>query len=296
MSKTDKHFNELRLPAMILTAALVLSACNLPGSQAASTQIPALPFPTALATGAPVLASSTPMVIPPTSAPAATATSLPPTAVPTAVPPQPNAIPGAVRVNFATGATAGIVQGQIQPGHVVNYLVGASRNQPLIISADSPNHDVTFSVLGLKDGLTLLPASQQASSWQTMLTVSQDYLVQVIAGASQENFTLNIITPARVNFDPGTDTTLLKGTTPGGWNVSYVLRASAGQRMDLNLYAPAGNAVLSIYGYQDGQPYLRYVVEQTTFGMKLPATQDYIIQVVPRAGAVASYSLSITIN
>jgi hypothetical protein len=51
-----------------------------------------------------------------------------------------------------------------------------------------------------------------------------------------------------------------------------------------------------MYGYQDGQPYLRYVVEQTAFDMTLPATQDYIIQVVPRAGAVADYDLTVEIK
>ena len=166
-----------------------------------------------------------------------------------------------------------------------------------MITADTPNHDVIFSVTGLGDGIVLLDPSLKLYSWQTMLTVTQDYLVQVKSlGSSAELFTLNVITPARVKFDVGSDTTLLKDSTPGGWNVSYVLRASAGQRMVLNLYPPDGNVVLSMYGYQDGQPYLRYVTEQTTFGMVLPATQDYIIQVVPRAGAVVDYSLGITIK
>jgi hypothetical protein len=47
--------------------------------------------------------------------------------------------------------------------------------------------------------------------------------------------------------------------------------------------------VLSFYGCQDGQPYLRYVVEQNTFSMVLPATEDYIIQVVPRGGEPHSH-------
>ena len=129
-----------------------------------------------------------------------------------------------------------------------------------------------------------------------MLAKTEDYLVQVYAGATTENFTLSIITPARIVFDPGAVTAQRSGSTPGGLNVAYVLRANAGQKMDLQLTAPDGNAVLSVYGYQDGQPYLRYVVEQTSFTMTLPATEDYIIQVVPRAGAVAPYTLKIKIQ
>ena len=301
MLRTGRFLIGYKLQILILTTALILTGCNLPVGKVAPTEIPTLAFPTSQPTNPPAILTPTPISLPPTTAATEPATANPPTNIPpTTVPPtvrvQPTTIPGAVRISFDTGATAGIAQGEINPGQVLKFLVGAAQGQPLIISTDSPNHDVTFSVVGLKDGKTLLDASQRLSSWQTMLTVTQDYLVQLMGAGSQENFTLNVITPARINFDPGTDTTLLMGSTPGGWDVSYVLRASAGQRMDLNLYAPNGNAVLAVYGYQDGQPYLRYVTESTTFGLKLPATQDYIIQVVPRAGEVATYSLGITIK
>jgi len=213
-----------------------------------------------------------------------------------AAPPRPTTIPGAVRINFDTGATSDVVEGVIQPGQVMNFLVGAAQGQPLMVSTNSYNNDVTFSVKGLQDGKILLDASQKFSSWQTMLSVTQDYLIQVIGGASKENFSLNVITPARISFDPGAISAVRKGTTPNGLDVSYILRANANQQMDLSLDAPDGNAVLSVYGYQDGQPYLRYVVESTTFSLKLPASQDYIIQVVPRAGGVAQYTLNITIK
>jgi hypothetical protein len=210
--------------------------------------------------------------------------------------PQTPIVPLPVRINFATGATAGIVTGQIQTSQILNYMVGADQNQPLIISVNSANNDVTFAVIGMYDGKILVSQAQKISSWQTMLDVSQDYLVQVIGGAANENFTLNINTPARVNFDPGAISATRKGLTPGGLNVGYIVRASAGQQMDLNLQGPAGDVVLSVYGYQDGNPYLRYVVEATTFSLKLPATQDYIIQVVPRAGQVINYTLTISIQ
>lgn len=288
-----------RLLVLFLAAALALSSCNLPGNLS-PTPIPELPFPTAEATSAPILLTPTEMTLPPTAnAPTASPpTAEPPTAVPpTSAPPEPTAIPGAIRINFATGATAGVIEKEIQPGQVLNYLVGASAGQPLMISVNTPNHDVIFSVKGLKDGISLLDASMNLYSWQTMLAVTQDYLIQLKSlGTSTENFSLNVITPARINFEPNAISAIRQGSTPGGWNVSYVLRASANQTMDLTLDAPAGNAVLSMYGYQDGQPYLRYVVEQTSFSMVLPATQDYIIQVVPRAGENANYKLTVTVR
>jgi hypothetical protein len=302
MKKNAATFNKYRLPALMLAAMLIITGCNLPVGQTAPTAVPSLSFPTAAPTTNPIIVTSTQSPPQPTLALPEPTTAVPNTAVPaTALPPvaapaQPTSIPGAVRINFDTGATSDIVEGQIQPGQVMNFLVGAGQGQPLTVSTNSYNNDVTFSVTGLKDGKILLDASQKLSSWQTMLSVTQDYLIQVIGGASKENFSLNVITPARINFDPGAISAVRKGTTPNGLNVEYVLRANANQQMDLNLDAPDGNAVLSVYGYQDGQPYLRYVVEATTFSLKLPASQDYIIQVVPRAGGVAKYTLTVTVK
>ena len=56
------------------------------------------------------------------------------------------------------------------------------------------------------------------------------------------------------------------------------------------------DAVLTVWGFDDGQPYLRYVTEQTTFSMKLPAAEDYMIGVYPRAGAVVPYTLTVKIQ
>ena len=293
--------------AVIILCLLLLGACNMPSGASAPTKAPELVFPTVAPSAAPQIVTPTTGASSPTatSAPAVisnTATSVPPTSKPptpipaTAAPAATAIVPNPVRINFATGATTGVVENTIQPGQVQNYLVGASQSQPLLISSDSPNHDVTFSVIGLSDGKTLLHQADKSSSWQTLLTVTQDYLIQVYGGAGQENYTLSVSTPARVIFDPGAISATRKGTTPGGYNVAYVLRANLNQQMDISLNAPAGAAVLSVYGYQDGTPYLRYVVEQTTFSLKLPATQDYIIQVVPRAGAVTDYSITFTIK
>ena len=284
-------FRWMRFLAIWAAILLATVACAATGTQ--PTSIPISVVATAAAQTAQAalpLASSTPeaTAIPPTlTALLITATS-PATAVPA---PTRTRLPAGVRINFATGATAGIVEGQILQGQVKDFVLGAAAGQPLILSVDSPNHDVTLSVTGQSDGVVLLPASKQLSSWQTMLTKTQDYLIQLGGAAGTENFTLNVATPARVSFEPGAISAQRIGFTAGGLVVSYVLRANAGQKMTLKLDAPDGNAVLSVYGYQDGQPYLRYVAEAVSFDMSLPASEDYIIQVYPRAGAVARYTL-----
>ena len=282
-----------KLPYLISLAAclLLLTACAGP---------PTLAIPTLAQTDTPV---PTPVMVTATLVPT---TPAPPTAVPpTAVPPTPTFPPtstqvpvtsAAVRIKFAAGATSGSVEGELQPGQTQDFLVGASAQQPLLVSTGSLNNDVTFSIKGQTDGKTLSDVSQKLTSWQTMLTVTQDYLIHVSAGASTEKFTLNVITPARITFAPGAVSAKETGTTPGGLIVSYILRASANQTMDITLDASNLSALLSVYGFQDGQPYLRSVVGSQKFNMKLPATQDYVIQVVPNAGQVASYTLNITVK
>jgi|GEM_PF-715647 len=242
---------------------------------------PLLVSPTAAITL--VAATETPVPLPTlTSAPTLTSTSAP--------------AASGLRLRFATGATASITEGQIQAGQAQNFVVGANARQPMIIMVDSPNQDVTFSVTGQKDGIVLLPASQKATSWQAMLTTSQDYLIRLYGSASSANFTMNVVIPARIDFEPGAISAQRSGSTPDGLIVSYVLRAKAGQKMKLQLDTPDGSTVLGLYGYQDGQPYLRSTVEVTSFELTLPATQDYIIQVIPRGGEVADYELDVQIN
>ena len=198
------------LTVLTVTALTVLSCGVL------STPVPTLAVPTSTPTDTPVIVP-TATAVPPTPEP--------PTAVPPTSAPAPTPISGAVRIDFAAGATAGVVSGELQPGEVQNFLVGASAGQPLLVSTGSYNNDVTFSVTGVKDGKTLLDASQKLTSWETMLTETQDYLIRVYAGASAENFTLNVTTPARIDFAPGAVSATETGTTPGGLVVSYIHHA-----------------------------------------------------------------------
>ena len=267
---------------------LVLAGCAAPGTAAPTPVVPTLK---------PI---NTPTALP------ATATAVSPTAVPpTTVPPTstfvptPTVIPvtsGTVRIDFAAGTTSTDVVGELQPGQMQDFVVGAMSQQPLMVSTNSFHNDVTFSVKGLKDGKILLAASEKLSSWQTMLTVTQDYMIRVIAGATTEKFTLNVNLPARISFAAGAISVKETGKTVGGRVVSYILRADANQTMNIALDALNTSALLSVYGFQDGQPYLRSAVGSQTFNMKLPATEDYVIQVVPNAGQEANYSLNITIK
>jgi hypothetical protein len=221
----------------------------------------------------------------PSSVPAAT--PIPPTfpvIVPTSV------LPSAARIQFLTGATEGVVSAPIQPGQTLYYVLKALQGQPMTVTVLSVNQDVTLS-LTTQGGTSLLSSGAKEASWQGMLPQTEDYYFGIYGGATTENFTLNVNIPSRIKIATGATKAILTGQTVGGYNVTYTAFGFQGQVMALDLTAVGNNAVLAIHGFADGQPYLRYVTEQTSFSMKLPSTQDYIIEVVPRAGMVVGYTL-----
>ena len=266
----------LRIPrlALALLAGLVLAGCNLPGP---ATAAPTFVFPTL--TALQPLPSATPLA-PTSTLPAPTATTA----------------PAGTRISFAAGATSDVEQGTLQPGQTQKYLLAAGGSQPLIINVDSPNQDLSLSIAGLTTNNVLLDASKKWNAWEGILPASQDYLVTVYAGAAAQNYTLSVIIPARVVFAQGATSKKLSGITPNGLNVDYVIYAQAGQKMTQNLTVPANTAALTVYGFQDGQPLLRSIMNTTSWSESLPVTEDYILEVVPFAGAVVNYTLDVEVK
>ena len=230
-------------------------------------------------------ATSNPILIP-------SVTTAPPTVqplIPTLVPPQ------ATRINFLTGATTGIVSAPIQSEQIQYFVVKASQGQPMIVMVNSLNNDVYLSIK-TEGGTSMLNQSSHQSTWEAMLPQTEDYYIGVYGGSSSENYTLTVEVPSRIKFLEGSISASVIGKTVAGYVVAYTILALKDQKMTVNLNTPANSAALTIYGYTDGQPYLRAVTGQTNFTFKLPATQDYIIEVVPMAGQVVNYSMDVSIQ
>lgn len=230
-----------------------------------------------------ILAQATPTSRPTTAAPTPTTALLPPSPV----------LPAATRINFLAYATAGVVTGSIQPAQHLYYVLNAAQGQPMIAMIDSYNHDVTMTIK-TAGGTSLLNAGQNLS---TLLPVSEDYYITVAGGESAENYTLTIETPARISFAIGKNNAILPGITARGYVVSYVIFAEQDQNMEVDLNGVGKDAALTVYGFSDGQPYVRSVTGATTFSMKLPISQDYIIDIVPQvAGMEVNYTLVVTVK
>jgi hypothetical protein len=200
-----------------------------------------------------------------------------------------------VRINFTAGATVGFEQGTVQPGQSQTFVLKALKSQPMIVSVDSVYQDVTMAI-SAQNGDTLLSASNKWNSWRSILPATQDYYIKVIAGSSAEKFTLTVTIPSRISFASGATSAKVSGTTAGASTVSYVLFASGGQTMDITLNPSPNKATLGVYGFSDGQPYLRSASGSTTFHMKLPSTQDYVVEVVPQTGQVVDFNMTVKIK
>lgn len=269
----------LRKPIMAASLGMLLvllMSCSLPGLLAA-TPTPQ-PSPTALP------ALDTPTQVPPTATLQPTATPMPTT----------TATPAPVSIVFATGTTAAVEQGSINPNQVKAYTLSAGANQPMILLLGSQNNDVYFGVTE-PNGNVLLDPAKKWTNWQWLLPKTEVYTIQVYGGSTTENYTLTTKVAQRINFASGATSATLDGSTPKGFVFTYAIACTASQVMSVSLNVPASKASLDIFGLATGT-LLSSGSKVNTWTGTLPSTQDYIIEVIPGGGQVVNYSLTVTVN
>ena len=224
--------------------------------------------------------------------------SLSATAVPSPIGPDvpsPSPVPAATRINFLNGASVGVVSAPIAPGQTQNYVLDAFQSQPMFVYVASASNDVSVSIT-TENGATILPAADKKNSWQGALPQTGDYYLSIHPGAATENFTLTVTVPWRLQFSQGANSATISGKTVAGYDVSYTVFAAKGQTMKVHLDQMSSKASLSIYGFADGQNYLRSDAGQRGYQFMLPATQDYIVVVVPMPGLEVNYILTVQVQ
>lgn len=98
----------------------------------------------------------------------------------------------------------------------------------------------------------------------------------------------------RISFAPNATQSSISGTVEGGEMKEYVVRALAGQIMQVGLFTPDQNAVLSVYAPSTGQVFLSKTAGRTDWSGRLPVTTDYVLRATG-TGGTASYTLTVTI-
>ncbi len=200
------------------------------------------------------------------------------------------------RISFAKGATSGGVYTTLAPYQVQSYVVNAGGGVPMLVNTD--NYNTTITIFGASDGTVLVSnwsATKGLPGWQGMLPSSQDYVIQAIAPGSAQTIELIVSIPARISFATGATSASKSGATVKGNVVQYVAWGAAGQTMDLKVTGD-GPVCLLVYGFQLGQWMLYRNQFESEFTTTLPASQDYIIGVVPYEGTVVNYTLNVAIH
>jgi hypothetical protein len=198
-----------------------------------------------------------------------------------------------VNIVFASGTTAAVEKGTIQPNQVRAYTLSAGQYQPMILLVYSPNNDVYLGVTE-PDGSKLLDPAKKYTNWQWLLPKTEVYTIQLYGGATSEDYTLTTKVAQIVTFPSGATTVMLNGSTPKGYVFSYALACQANQVMTVSLNVPATTAYLDVFGLATGT-LLSASAKATSWTGTLPSTQDYIIEVIPVGGEV-NYSLKVTVH
>jgi hypothetical protein len=220
-------------------------------------------------------------------APTVTFTPLPPTADVDVSDP--------MQISFAEGATSASVVGGVNPFEIVTYSFYVVGNQPAQISLQSQGR----LIMSIYDGAkrVVLSPNNQANSWQGYFQKGGVYYINIHGdNADVSKFTLSMLIAARLTLGAESKEVRFKANTVGGSIISYAIAGKKDQTLVVKVSSPSGNVALTIWGFVDGQPYARAAAGTTDFSLLLPATQDYIIDVVPSEGASTNYVLHVSLQ
>jgi hypothetical protein len=208
-------------------------------------------------------------------------------------------------IHFKPGGTSASVQKTMRAGEQHSYKIQGMANQTMIVGVSSDQNDVFLGIKGVQGGQQLLPTSAHTSYWTGTLPQTQDYIITLTTNNPNTKYFMDVVIPAIIHFEPGTYSTVVDGhieildpivQDSVGNFVTYLLYASAGQTLDVELSSPHLDALsFGVYGQTDGQPYRRWQVKNYGYYGVLPLTQGYYLKVFSN-GATTDFTLKITIN
>jgi len=226
----------------------------------------------------------TPIITPTATPLAVTETPMSPTATQISFGPtqaSPNDVPTSaapIPLSFANGSTNANVQGRFEKYTRVIYEIKLSANQFLAATISSATQKVSIEIDD-PTGKLLIKASQNLKSWQGYVAASGIYHISVVSRDDASKYYLQVIIPTRINIPSGSSNSISDKLPPGGL-VNYVLYATNGQTMTIKVNAPGSDVFLEVSGMSNGQTYLRSVMHESSFTLKVPATQDYAINLI----------------
>ena len=141
----------------------------------------------------------------------------------------------------------------------------------------------------------MVRAVSRSTQWTGKLPATQDYVIEAVSGGEATNYSLYVVIPQVIRFQPGATSATVPGTVPARGMAYYLARGMAGQTMTTTITSPNSDVLLEIYGFETGDPLVRHVTGSTTWTGVLPATQDYMIHALS-VGEATNFTLEIVID
>ena len=168
------------------------------------------------------------------------------------------------QIHFKPGGTFAYVQKSIGAGEQHTYQIRALANQTMIVSVSSDQNDVFVGINGIQGGQQLVSTSDHTPYWTGTLPQTQDYVITLTTNNPDTQYFMSVEIPANIRFEPGTYSTVVDGRIeildayPAAMidnHVTYLIYASAGQTMDIQLSSPHLDALsLGVYGKKTVNP------------------------------------------
>lgn len=197
------------------------------------------------------------------------------------------------RIQFQSGATAALVTGQLQPGEVDVYVLAAQAEQQMSAMLTTSDSNANLTVRDAQG--SFFDGQMSPTFWQGALPQTGDYVIRVYGGETAVAYTLQIIIPQRITFDPGAISATVAGDVTAHESDDYVLAAQAGQTMNVTITSPNNDVLLTIVG-ADGIPLTNGLMSgATSWQGELPATQDYTLRAIGTLEP-SSYTLTVMIE
>ncbi len=212
---------------------------------------------------------------------------------PVPVDPQPQVNGGTIQ--FGYGQTSAVISGKVPANGRVRYDLYAMAGQHFIVMLRSASGT---AVLGISDNLgnSYLSSSSGYTYWSMVLPKTNTYYIDIAGQNVETDFVFQVIIPARITIPQTSYSVTYNAGVAANGVVSFMAYAAAGQVMAVRLNSGATpNAFLRISGIGSGVVYLDNNAYQTNWSASLPATQDYLIEVVGTANP-ANYQLTVDIR
>ena len=196
---------------------------------------------------------------------------------------------------FGWGETSAVISGYVPAGGSVSYNLYAFANQNFLVLLSS---DSGTSVLSVSDayGNVFLDANQRQTSYNMYLPRTATYYVNIHSTGYAENFTLQVFIPARVTIPPNQTKAVMTGSIGAYGVVSYTAYMYAGQTARIDDYSGGRpTSFLRVSGLQTGVVYMDYTSYSPSWYSIVPATQDYLIEVISM-DQPSSYQLTVDVR